>query len=171
MTRLLALPHFLAEQLMRTAGQPLPHGGRLDGSRMPAGESEHDRRITAREGSVSGAWRPNSSASTHEIGLILANLPIFPGLEPFEARADAPDSSIGGFSRRTAAEVATDPLPAFTTSSTPARRRQARRRPILAGLRLLRLLLFTVKYNIQQQTTQSTERSLSWQAKRSSRKN
>ena len=160
---------FLAEQLMRTAGQPLAHGGRLDAGRMPAGESEHDRRITAREGSVSGAWRSNSSASTHEIGLILANLPIFPGLEPFEARADAPDSSIGGFSRRTAAEVATDLLP------PPARRRHAegkgdggRSRP---ALRLLRLLLFAVKYNIQQQTTQSTERSLSWQAKRSSRKN
>lgn len=138
---------------MRTAGQPLAHGGRLDAGRMPAGESEHDRRITAREGSVSGAWRPNSSASTHEIGLILANLPIFPGLEPFDARADAPDSSIGGFSRRTAAEVATDPLP------PPARRRHAegkrdggRSRP---ALRLLRLLLFAVKYNIQQQTTQS----------------
>lgn len=87
---------------MRTAGQPLLHGGRLAAGRMPAGESEHDRRITAREGPVSGACRPNSSASTHEIGLILANLPIFSGLEPFEARADAPDSSIGGFSRVTA---------------------------------------------------------------------
>ncbi|MDF6847226.1 hypothetical protein NLQ76_24965, partial [Escherichia coli] len=62
----------MAEQLIRTAGQPLPHGGRLDACRMPASESEHDRRITAREGSVSGAWRPNSSASTHEIDLILA---------------------------------------------------------------------------------------------------
>lgn len=115
---------------------------------MPAGESEHDRRITAREGSVSGAWQPNSSASTHEIGLILANLPIFPGLEPFETRADAPDSSIGGFSKRTVAEVATDLLP------PPARRRPAegkrdggRSRP---ALRLLRSLLFAVKYNNKQ---------------------
>jgi hypothetical protein len=64
---------------------------------MPADESEHDRRITAREGPVSGAWRANSSAGAHETALILANLPIFRGLEPFEARADAPDSSIGAF--------------------------------------------------------------------------
>jgi|UPI0004B73D2D DNA repair exonuclease SbcCD ATPase subunit len=119
---------------------------------MPASESEHDRRITAREGSVSGAWRPNSSASTHEIDLILANLPIFPGLEPFEARADAPDSSIGGFSRGTAAEVATDPLP------PPARRRHAedrrgrRRHPAGASP-----VAFVVVYcKIQHTTTNNT---------------
>jgi hypothetical protein len=66
-------------------------------------------------------------------------LPIFRGLEPFEARVDALDSSIGGFSRggwpptrfHHQLDTGTPKASAMAADSRPA-------------LRLLRLLLFDV---------------------------